>query len=349
MAQAKEEQTIEIEQAGDENQPMEVLLDDANAGAVEETKEPAKTQEQAEEQKPEAQPPKKKDDDRGKHTIVRLKSERNQWSEAAARLSMENQTLKAEMENLSRAGMINYEKGLNAEGQLAKWKLEEAIKAEDAKAQAEAQAEVARIAADLRDVEAWKVQNPMQQRQQPQQQQYQQPPSPPPRQLPEEIVNFIEENPWFDERKPEYNEDEHLEAVEYARILEGRLQRQGREGEINSAKYFADIQRHMQEYRNQNNGGQEEQQKEPPPPPPKTTVAGVQRTAPATQQQQRSSQKVALTADEVGLVRKMVAEAAVKYPSTHPDPAKRGRVKTFEDAIKDFARNKANSSASQRL
>ncbi len=216
---------------------------------------------------------------RYKETVVRLKGENRQMSEAAQRLFEENQRLKNDIGNLSQSGMVNYERGLNAEQKLAQIQLEDAIKAEDAKAQAAAQGEVARIASELNDVKAWKAQNPTktpeQQQQAPQQQQ--------PVKLAEPVKNWIDSHSWFDERNEDYDEDMHFEAVEFARILEARLIRQGKQAEINTKPYFDKIDQHMvQEFPDQL--GEDEEEETPPArqTPPQPRVAPVTRQAPTT-------------------------------------------------------------------
>lgn len=284
---------------------------------------------------------------RYKETVVRLKGDLRQTSEAAQRLFDENQKLKRDMESLSQSGMANYERGLAAEQRLAQITLKTAIQSDDADAQATAQAEVARIASEMNDIKAWKAQNPPRPvQQQPQQPQFQQPQQDQrPQKLAEPVQKWIDANPWFDERTEEFDEDMHYEAVEFARVLEARLIRQGRANEINTDAYFKQIQDHVAtQYASEEEGEEAEQAAPEPRRVPKSPVAGVARVAPAAQNT-GSKRNVSLSADEVAMVRKNVAEKAVRHAWDHRDPQKRGQPKTFDEAISDYARRKMQSEA----
>lgn len=279
---------------------------------------------------------------RYKETVVRLKGENRQISEAAQRLFDENQRLKSDMANLSQSGMVNYERGLASEQKLAQITLTEAIKSEDAEAQAAAQTEVARIASEMNDVKAWKAQNPAPAAQDPAARQQQK--TLQPNRLAEPVKQWIDQNSWFDERTEEYNEDMHLEAVEYAKVLEARMIRQGKAAEINTPSYFAKIQEHMvQEYPAEFGAEDEEEDVVTPPARQQQRVAPAVRTAPAVAAKGKTA--VSLTSEDVSQVRRMVAENAVKHPWDHPDVTKRGQTKTFDEAIRDFAIRKRASDA----
>lgn len=324
----------EIEIEDDENQPIEVVLDGEDSGDEEKPKGGTGDEVPGAVVAPGRKRP------RYKETVVRLKGENRQLSDAAQRLYDENQRLKSDMGNLSQSGMVNYERGLNAEQKLAQRQLEDAIKSEDATAQAAAQSEVSRIAAELNDVKAWKAQNPApdpNKKPEPLPQQQQRPTT-----LAEPVKQWIDQNPWFDERTDEYDEDMHFEAVEYARVLEARLQRQGKAAEINTPSYFAKIREHMAKEFPEQLGNEDEEPETPPERKPQSKVAPVSRAAPASGET-KGKTKVQLTADDVAQVRKMVAEKAVKHPWDHPDVTKRGRDKTFDEAIHDFALRKRAS------
>ncbi len=320
----------EVELPDDEEKPIEVVLEDEGGEAAEGDR--ANTVPGAV-----VAPGKKRP--RYKETVVRLKGENRQVSEAAQRLFEENQKLKQDMSALSQSGMVNYERGLTAEQKLAQIQLTDAIKGEDAAAQAAAQTEVARIASELNDVKAWKAQNPTpkpgetQQVQQPRQVQQ-------PVKLAEPVKQWIDSRPWFDERNDDYDEDMHFEAVEFARTLESRLVRQGKQDEINTKAYFDKIDQHMaQEFPEQL--GDDEDETPPVRQVAQPRVAPAVRSAPASTS--KGGTKVQLTADDVSYVRKAVAEKAVRHSFDHPDPTKRGAVKTFDEAIHDFALRKRAS------
>lgn len=331
-----------------QNQPMEVVVADDGAAEVETeakvTPEKKPAAQQTDLERVNRQPPK-----RATNQFGRLRGEARAASEVAQRLYEENQRLKADLAGLSNAGMVNYERSLIAEQKLAQRTLEEAIKGGDAAAQAAAQQDVARIAAEKRDVDAWRGQNPQpkpgdQPRQaQPQAQPQQQPRQP---ELNDAAKDWVGNNPWFDERNEDYDEDMHEETVEYARLLEARMKRQGKSAEINTTKYFEDIETHLRATFPDRWG--EEEEPHPAPKPRQSSVAGAVRSAPQNNGTKNGT-KVSLTADEVGLVRKMVGSNSVHYPADHPDPDKRGRAKTFEEAINDFAlRKRAMASQPQQ-
>lgn len=326
-----------IQEDDDLEKPMEVVLDDEGgeegkpAGNVADTVPGAVVA-----------PGKKRP--RYKETVVRLKGENRQISEAAQRLFDENQKLKNDMANLSQSGMVNYERGLASEQKLAQITLTEAIKSEDAAAQAAAQTEVARIASEMNDVKAWKAQNPAPAaqdpaaRQQPQQQQQQ----PARKGLAPEVRTFIDSNPWMDEGSDEYNERMTLEAIRYARYLEDQMVTDGKSAEINSAAYFEDIKKHIAQ-KFPDEYGEDEEEEIIPPTKQQQRVAPAVRTAPAVAAKTKTA--VSLTSEDVSQVRRMVAENAVKHPWDHPDATKRGQTKTFDEAIRDFAIRKRASDA----
>ena len=135
------------------------------------------------------------------------------------------------------AQIVQMESALKAEMSAAKRKLIDAKTVGDYGAEADATAEISKLAADLSAVESYRATpRKAEQRQEPQRQTQKVAP---------DTQAWISANPWFTPGSRDHDEELAAEAQHYARKLEIKMNREGRAADIGNADYFAEIDAHM--------------------------------------------------------------------------------------------------------
>ncbi|NDH57363.1 MAG: hypothetical protein EBX60_03720 [Betaproteobacteria bacterium] len=146
--------------------------------------------------------------------------------------------------------------------------------------------------------------------------------------------------------RPQSNPDFDAEMHDAAMLLHKKMERQVRlgkkpDGYIESPEYFADIMAEMQA-----NFPDAFEDSEPAPAPtrrtppmgtPRQPVAPATRGAPAAS---AKTQKITLDGETASFVRGLVDNGTMRYPRSHPDVAKRGQPMEYNDAYKEYARQR---------
>jgi len=190
--------------------------------------------EAAEPEQEAAAPPKQRNrlDDR-LATLTRRAAEAEARAEAAEQRRLE---LEENLVTERNAQIVQMESALKAEMQAAKRKLIDAKTVGDYGAEADATAEISKLAADLSAVESYratpkKAEQRQEQRQTPN--------------IAPDTKAWISANPWFTPGSRDHDEELAAEAQHYARKLEIKMNREGRAADIGNADYFAEIDAHM--------------------------------------------------------------------------------------------------------
>lgn len=343
------DKTIEIE-ADKPLEPVEITLTDDGDGTVIETKDDGK-------QSP--QKPEKKQTGRFQQKINQERALRSEAETTAQRLQRENEELKARLEKTSsdfdvtnRAAFNNHADNVEARLKLAKQDLVAATNAGDAEKIAEATAEVSQWGAEKARVDAWKRSHPEPTEEERRAQQARKPeadkPEPQQRQqrFTPELQAFLDRSPWFTPGtktapNDEFDVDMHTEARNYATTLERRYKRDGREKDIGTEGYYADIEKHMQEEFPDYDWGDVSSGADDEPPPSKGALPkmnGDQRqistrsASNGAQQQSANSNKITLSGEQRGFVRSMVDQGA------YGNNPKTGKPYTYAEAEVRYAR-----------
>ncbi len=193
------------------------------------------TAEAAEPEQEAAAPPRKNRLDDRLAALTRRAAEAEARAEAAEQRRIE---LEANLVTERNAQIVQMESALKAEMQAAKRKLIDAKTVGDYGAEADATAEISKLAADLSAVESYRTATPKAEQRQEQ----------PQRQAPNiapDTQAWIAANPWFTPGSRDHDEELAAEAQHYARKLEIKLKREGRAADIGNADYFAEIDAHM--------------------------------------------------------------------------------------------------------
>jgi hypothetical protein len=164
-------------------------------------------------------------------------------AEAEHRASEAERRARDYEERLSASNVAQVEQAevaLKSELAVARRELVEAKSLGDYEREAEATARMAKLSADLSNVEAYRAnvtrQKPPERPQEPQQ---------PQARIEPRTAAWIESNSWFNPQSSDYDAEMAAEAQHYARKLEIRLQKEGRGKEIGSQEYFAVIDEHI--------------------------------------------------------------------------------------------------------
>lgn len=351
----------------DDNAPPEPIEIDLESGETTEGTTPAQA----------ADPAKPIRRNKSSERIQTLARERD--NERAMREQIEQQLVQARAEAVNarteaaqatRSGMENYAQRVKTEADAAQNELEQAIAAGDANAQAAANRKVAKIAAAEADVDAWRASQPAapdpgaqpqpQPRPQPQQQDIPQV-SEPTRQFFEEHAYFhpvqlgSDGRPLMDRSgrviaNPEFDENMHDAAMLIHKRIAWEIQKGKWDGQIESPEYFQRIAKGMQAQFPEYFEGDDA---EPPPVPTRKTppmAQARQPVAPATRTAMPGTakpggSKVTLSGEERQFVDSMVANGAMRYPSSH---AKAGKPMEAKDAYLEYARQSQISRANQQ-
>jgi len=178
----------------------------------------------------------------------------NQAQEAAKQaeyLLQENQRLQSLSETNNQAAMIHYDQSVRLQETQAKDMLTRAIETGDVALQIEATELLTSAKSEMKNLEAWRVQEKMrnepQRYQEPQRQQYQQHQyeQEQPLQLNEETTDWLESNPWMSPDSDEFDPDLADEVIQYATALDKRLMRTGQQDKIMSREYYDNINRYI--------------------------------------------------------------------------------------------------------
>jgi len=146
---------------------------------------------------------------------------------------------KLRVQTQERQSITMFGEQLKAQIEQAKNAISTAKAAGDEKAETDAFTKLAKLAADQSSVEAYLSRQPAQQPQQTQQQQPQrQQPGP---QVKPEVQNWIKENSWFNANSPDFDPEMHQHAFAASVQLDSRYRRLGREDQIGSKEYLAEV------------------------------------------------------------------------------------------------------------
>jgi hypothetical protein len=206
---------------------IEIADEDAEPEVTEPVAEAAEPPEEA------AAPPRKNRLDDRLAALTRRAAEAEARADAAEQRRVE---LEANLVTERQAQIVQMESALKAEMQAAKRKLIDAKTVGDYGAEADATAEISKLAADLSAVESYrstpqKTEQRQEQRQAPN--------------IAPDTKAWIDANPWFTPGSSDHDEELAAEAQHYARKLEIKLKREGRASDIGNADYFAEIDTHM--------------------------------------------------------------------------------------------------------
>ncbi len=171
--------------------------------------------------------------------LAREFQEQHLWKQQAAQ----------QLAQSTEAAMVHYEKNLQLElSQAAKTK-EKALEEGDIQAVLQADIDLARSAARVeslekyyreRDVEAQQAQlQDYMMASQAYQQPYQQPYSAP--SIPSEAEEWLQKNPWYIPGHPEFDQDKYEQVKAFSKILDKKLEREGRQNEYFSPAYFSEV------------------------------------------------------------------------------------------------------------
>ena len=289
---------IDVEQNDEGNPEVELADEDA---------EPEAEQEQEPQPEPEAEEPEaaKPHRNRAKERIAELSRRAAEAEHRAAEAERRAREYEERMEAASVAQVEQAETALKSEIAMARRELVEAKALGDYEREAEATARIAELSASMAQVRMYRESAKPVSRQEMQQQ------SPVPSQpvVEPKTASWINQNSWFNPQSPDYDPEMAVDTQAYARKLEIRLQREGRQNEIGSDEYFAVIDEYVRQ--------QYPDAFDDAPPPPKKRmpsmsagrdVAPVARqTAPVQPAPKKSS--VRLTADQREMAERMFPNA----------------------------------------
>lgn len=275
--------------------------DDADEAEAEDT-DPVDEEEEEEEPRP-----RKRDAERRISELARRAQEAERRAqEIEVRLQQEA----ALRQQSDIAMMTHYEKTLEMSRDVILAQIEEASNMGDARKQAELQAQYNKLESDLSGIDAWrkdaeaKMAAPAQPQPQPQQQVTLEP----------RTRDWIEKNPWFQPKSPEFDAEMHEEATQYARRIERRFKAEGRADEIGSASYFKEIDKHMRAEFADAIPDRSAPKKATPKMKRDNSVAPVARSGGSDTPTKRTA-KVVLSAADRQFARNMAASGAYKKPN----------------------------------
>lgn len=226
------------------------------------------------------------------------------------------------------AAIAYYEQATEANIANARRELQEAIQAGDALKQSEVTERLTKFGADKAMLEGWKAAQPkpVEQQQQPQQrhQQAQQPQAVEQVEVSPEVAAWIDENPWFDKKSPEFDPGLHQIASGFATILERKYKA---EGKAYDQTYWDAINAHMTQYLDPGAPPAAAQ------PAPRAPVArGLSDVAPATRAGTpaagaplagRPGSRITLAPEERQIAHRLVDAGAISFPVGHQKYGKR--------------------------
>jgi hypothetical protein len=232
--------------------------------------------------------------------------------------------------------MVHYEGRIEAELKIAKTNLATAIDSGDSTKQADAQAEVAKLASEKQTIDNWKATHPEGAAPEPKKEEPKPQPQAQPQQVSQEFGAWMKENDWFVPNTASFDLDMHQEAVLYGRKLERVYQRDGREDEIGTPQYWDDITQHMRGEFPDNFEEEQEQPKQKTPFKAKPMSGGTPatRSSGATPLNGGGGNKISLSGDERRMAHTLASSGALL--------SENGKRLTPGEAEVAYARQKAN-------
>ena len=229
----------------DSEEVEEIEADEEEASEDEDDAEEfeAEEEELIEEEEEEEDPrPRKRDAERRIAELARRAQEAERRAQEVESRLQQEATLRQQSDI---AMMTHYEQRLLGDANVILSEIEEAASMGDARKQAELQSRYNKLQNDLSGIDAW--------RQDAEAKMAEAERAPPPQQveaqqqitLEPRTRDWIEKNPWFQPRSPDFDPEMHEEATMYARRIERRFKADGRGDEIGSASYFKEIDKHM--------------------------------------------------------------------------------------------------------
>lgn len=164
------------------------------------------------------------------------------------------QELTERAERAERAALVHHKRAATLEKAAAERDLQAAIEAADSAKQSEAVSRLSEASGKLAEIANWEAAHPQKTPEQPRQEQRPEPTEQPREKreqratvdtLNPESRAWVERTAWFNPKSQDFDKEMHLTAVEYAKVLEQRLLRQGRQDEIETPDYFAKIEAHV--------------------------------------------------------------------------------------------------------
>lgn len=290
--------------------------------------------------------------------IQNLTAQVSEVTTYAQRLEQELQNARAETarerqqrEQASYTALEHNKARLELSKQDAQAALSAAIAAGDTDKQAAATARLSQVTSELTDVDTVLASNPkpappQQQPQDLRQQQPRQPQQQP--QLAAPIVEFVQNNDWFNPQHQDYDPEMHDEAVLFARQLERQIARGAVQIKVNSPEYFDAISNHVAtQFGDEEPEAQPQSRRTPPMSQSRQPVAPAQRSGvPGQNGGKPGGNKVVLTAEEKAFAKNMRDNSApgFVYPRGH---AQAGKPLTDNDLYVKFAREKVKDQSIQ--
>lgn len=285
-----------------------------------------------------------------KQRIGQLTRQRDEARTYAQSVEEENRRLKGEMQRLSgvdKAAFDNLEVAAKAEFELATRNVAALETAADTtpEKKAEAAAALAKAAAKLNGVEEFRAANPQPKPGDRQPDNTRRAAPEPPRVAPQ-VADWVSDNPWFDPKSDDFDEDMADEAGMLARRIERQYRADGKSSEIGrSASYFAELDAAVRErFPDRFDAPKPGSRRQAPPmdrgrrggdaPPPRN---GSDMTNGRTQ---NGTMRVQLSAEERDFAHRLAASGA----KTNPD----GSRMTTEQAERSFAISKLKDQQAQR-
>ena len=169
----------------------------------------------------------------------------------------EHEKLRKQYDSNNKAVLSSQEAMIDAQIRNAKYLKGKALEEGDIHSQVEADEALAAAVTDKRNLDAWKMQQKMYEEEMSKQS------ANPPQNVPRgsysepqqshispETFEWVEENPWFDQKSDEFDPDLYQKAMSYAAYLDNKYVGSGKQDRILSHEYFDDINRYMQKHLN---------------------------------------------------------------------------------------------------
>lgn len=260
----------------------------------------------------------------------------------AERLRRELEELRAKSQETDAAALTHFEAATTANLERAKQKLKQARESGDVDAETEAVAEVGKYSAEKGRIDAWKANQkpaaegegqteeepaPRKEKPAPQETQAEREAKFSP-----ELKGFIDENPWFRPNTAEFDLEMHKEAVAYGNLLERKWIRAGRQDEVGTPEYYAEIRKHVMTEFPDYEGDEIETDEKPAKktngqPQTKRTMPAMGRdenilparseSAPNGETRSTGPRRIQLNSDQQEFARSMAEQGAPGY--VHPD------------------------------
>jgi|ERR1700692_52655 len=283
------------------NPPEEAVPSQPEEFIQEDLETPQEDQDESQEETQETRKPHFSEEDfvAQKKKFSKIQRERHRLLAENKKLKEEYDLIRSYVDHSNNASMIHYEDSVKLQLDKAKESKKRAIELNDVDGIVDADAELAQVVAKLENLNHWKAQDAAaryQQSQQPPQQQPSEQNYSPDYDLDEDDVKekvekWVSQNPWFDEKSIDYDEEKAHAVRAYADSLDFDLRRKGKDHLILTPSYFNKIDQYASYISDQ-----------APPSYRSPNIATVRRSAPANAP---ITKKIKLTPDDQDLARRL--------------------------------------------